>query len=539
MRASIVVWVAIAGSGCILGDYEVERCDPFAAEDVCQRLTAADSCHGYACDPRSRRCERVVTDGDHDGDPAVACGGSDCDDHDPTRAGTIPGSCVPCASDADCVNALGATSPPDCADATCDATLGACAFAARDADHDGHRLAACTATTDLPIVVGDDCDDGDPDTFAGAAERCDNRDNDCDGKIDDGIPPSSEPCDVGFGVCKRTGQKLCVAGVWSGCTVAAAAPGQTSDAPQCDGTDYNCDGQFGPECPCVSGSKQTCYAGSSNVCNQIEITCTNGQWPACPTAVDKITYCYDGDGDGACGSSCAQYCPPGYPNGPTDGHYKSNCSPTDCNDGAASVHPGAGEVCNGVDDNCSGSVDEGTDMSCSNQCGSGTISCVNGSYSSCTAPTTASCVVCSWWPGNEDCGNGACNAISQPTSLSPTGGFFAHDCGVAHPDGWYVGGDVDTYCDALRGAGTLPPGSYSVTLQLWGAGGPSTTGVWVDIYVGGHKVADNYRFTGTVTLGGYPLTMGPGCNVPDIRVLYRGGGYTNAMTILGVQLTGP
>ena len=32
---------------------------------------------------------------------------------------------------------------------------------------------------------------------------------------------------------------------------------------------------------------------------------------------------------------------------------------TDCNDSNAAVYPGAAEICNGVDDNCNGLVDEG------------------------------------------------------------------------------------------------------------------------------------------------------------------------------------
>jgi len=34
----------------------------------------------------------------------------------------------------------------------------------------------------------------------------------------------------------------------------------------------------------------------------------------------------------------------------------------DCNDLDATIHPGAAEVCNGKDDNCSGTIDDVTDL---------------------------------------------------------------------------------------------------------------------------------------------------------------------------------
>ncbi len=63
------------------------------------------------------------------------------------------------------------------------------------------------------------------------------------------------------------------------------------------------------------------------------------------------TYYRDADGDGygnAAVSTQACSAPAGY---------VSNSS--DCNDSNASVKPGAAEACNGVDDNCNGSIDEG------------------------------------------------------------------------------------------------------------------------------------------------------------------------------------
>ncbi len=41
---------------------------------------------------------------------------------------------------------------------------------------------------------GDDCDDDDPDTFPGATELCDGKDNSCDGLIDEGHCDDGNPC---------------------------------------------------------------------------------------------------------------------------------------------------------------------------------------------------------------------------------------------------------------------------------------------------------------------------------------------------------
>jgi hypothetical protein len=82
----------------------------------------------------------------------------------------------------------------------------------------------------------------------------------------------------------------------------------------------------------------TIFPGAPEVCDGFDNDCN----PA--TAIDVNSPCYDDDGDGYCeGPPC------------------TNATSTipDCNDANPSAFPGGNEICNNVDDNCDGQVDEG------------------------------------------------------------------------------------------------------------------------------------------------------------------------------------
>jgi hypothetical protein len=172
-----------------------------------------------------------------------------------------------------------------------------------------------TATSELKVISGDqvdndgdgytglegDCDDTDEDVHPGAFELVNGVDDDCDGIIDDGTSAYDDDGD-----------------------------GYSEDAGDCNDADASI------------------YPYATEVCDGVDNDCnglTDGS-----DATDGTTYYrdLDADGYGDWGSSITSCDPvPGYT---TDA--------TDCDDTAIDAHPGATEVCDGIDNNCDGFTDE-------------------------------------------------------------------------------------------------------------------------------------------------------------------------------------
>jgi len=102
----------------------------------------------------------------------------------------------------------------------------------------------------------------------------------------------------------------------------------------------NCDGD------CDDADDEV-FPTADETCNGVDDNCDGSIDDS--SSIDATVYFDDGDGDGFgdAGSPVAACAQPG----------GTSVNDTDCNDANAAVHPNAGEVCNGTDDDCDGAID--------------------------------------------------------------------------------------------------------------------------------------------------------------------------------------
>ncbi len=303
-----------------------------------------------------------------------------------------------------------------------------------------------------------------------SAEICDGLDNNCNGQVDEGNPGGNAACSTG-----KPG--ICAAGT-TACTGGALKCNQNQQpmAEICNGLDDDCDGVVdngnpGGGVACNTGLLGVCAAGTT-VCTAGADKCAENVLPSpevcdgldnnCNGVVDEgvtTTYYRDADGDGYGNPSvsvqaCSQ--PAGYVT-----------NDTDCNDANAAIHPGATEICNGVDDNCNGQIDEGNPgggVACSTGllgvCAAGTTACTSGAIK-CDENTAASNEVCDGLDNNCDglvdnnvvipdgIPNSCAQAVNKDVTVAP--GKAATVTGYIDPSGddWF-----EVVFSGVGGAGT-------------------------------------------------------------------------------------
>jgi hypothetical protein len=122
----------------------------------------------------------------------------------------------------------------------------------------------------------------------------------------------------------------------------------------CDGQDNDCDGQIDEDCDVEESDADadSDADGDSDADSDTDTDLPDDTAEDTAEPCEELDWFRDADGDSFGNpdvsiSSCEQ----------PDGYVEDN---TDCDDNAANVHPGSGEWCNGVDDDCDGDIDEST-----------------------------------------------------------------------------------------------------------------------------------------------------------------------------------
>jgi hypothetical protein len=483
---------APACGGLDCDDHDVSCADPSDCDDA--DSDGQSLCHGDCddqdparlqgadelCDGLDNDCngELLADERDVDGDGTRLCDAEpDCDDTDPTRHPAATELCN--GVDDACAGALDPQEVDDDGDGqrACD-----------DCDDADPRLNSLDIDGDLLTSCDGDCDDVDANSYPGASDGYgDGADENCDG-IDgvdadgDGLAAVFEDCDDSAAACTDDcddadgdGVRICDGDCDD--TDARAHPGAVE---VCDALDTDCDGVLLPDDAdddgdgdpvCTDCDDADPAAHTLDADGDGEDTC--GAVPDCDDS-DPLLHHADLDYDtfSSCTGDCSDFNPNVHPGAPeacdgldddcdgtlpadeSDGDNDGYAGCADCDDTEPLLHPGALEVCDGVDDDCDGQLP--ADELDSDGDGWATCTPWVAGLSALQGGGDCDDAVGTTYPtapdGCDDTDND-CNGVIDDTTDLDGDGFCVEDCGdgdpLIFPGAWTeVEGDgVDSNCD--------------------------------------------------------------------------------------------
>ena len=283
----------------------VEQCAAgVCAAGIAPRCDDGIACTRDFCSEERASCVSQVPDADGDGFGDASCTdaegeplGTDCDDGDANR---FPGNLEVCDD---------AGHDEDCDPST---------RGGLDADGDGFESAECC--NPLPgggTSCGDDCDDGRRQVNPSGTEVCDGIDDDCDGRVDEGVQVMT------YADADRDGEGDPATAMMA----CAGVAGRVSNGTDCDDT------------------RVDRRMGQPEICDGVDNDCDD----RIDEMAGPVPWYRDADGDGfGTPMEVVESCTP------VSG---SSLLGTDCDDTRAAINPAAAELCDGIDNDCSGRPD--------------------------------------------------------------------------------------------------------------------------------------------------------------------------------------
>ena len=283
-------------------------------------------------------------------------------------------------------------------------------------------------------------------------ETCNNKDDDCDGSVDEEL---SKPCGLkDEGECKK-GKQMCENGRFGACTGQIGPKNE-----ECNGKDDDCDGKTDEELTKACGTDVGECTKGTQVCKNGKFeACTGEKKPGKETCNNK-----DDDCDGTVDEGITRPCGAGSGKGECKGGTQT-CKAGQFGICAGQVKPKP-ETCNNKDDDCDGTVDEGLTKACGTDtgaCKKGKSTCKAGKYGACVGEIKPKAETCN--NIDDDCDGTVDEGMKKHTYYQDKDGDGAGNPKVkitacTQPKG-YVVGSTDCY-DNNKNARPGQTGYFSV-----------------------------------------------------------------------------